>query len=139
MKTMKRIENCCGEARAAGSVYARQLATISSITHQAETTKAGSEDELEKIVHGRVDPTTSLGEQNTPILWRSGLGLGIAHKDRLVVTKVLQHKRGQVSIFSEVQQVLGVQRVDAVLGVVVDHRVGNEQRTMCVGSTIDGV
>ena len=46
---------------------------------------------------------------------------------RLVVREVLEQQCGQVTIFTKVQQVLHVQGVDAILRVVVDDLVADEQ------------
>lgn len=77
-------------------------------------------------MHSRVDPTTTLREEHTPVLGRRSLGLGIAHKDGLVVAKVLEHECRKVTILTEVEQVLGVQRVDAILGVGVYDAIGDK-------------
>lgn len=53
--------------------------------------------------------------------------MGIPDELCLVVAEVFEEKCSQVSIFTEVQQVLHVKRVHAVLRIVVDDLVGDEE------------
>ena len=46
---------------------------------------------------------------------------------------MLEQERGEVAVLAEAEQVLLVQRVDVVLGVVVDDEVGDDQRPALVG------
>jgi hypothetical protein len=57
----------------------------------------------------------------------------IPYKFGLVGREVLEHQCRQVSIFSEMKQVLEVQGIDSVLGVVVYDLVGNEERFVSIG------
>ena len=61
--------------------------------------------------------------------------MGITNELRLVRREMLQQQRRQVTIFTEVQQVLHVQCVDAVLRVVLDDLVADEQRLVRVRGT----
>jgi hypothetical protein len=57
----------------------------------------------------------------------------ITHELGLVRREVLENKSGQIPVLSEVQEVLEVERVDPVLGIIVNDLVGNEQRFVRVG------
>lgn len=45
---------------------------------------------------------------------------------------MLEEKRGQVAVLAETEQVLLVERVDVVLGVVVDDEIGDDERPALV-------
>ena len=99
-------------------------------THRetAETTELLQEDEFTEIVHRRVDPTPTLGQQDLPVVGSNGVRMGITDELGLEVREVLQQQRRHETILSEVQQVLHVQSVDTVLRVVTNDCIGNEQR-----------
>lgn len=66
-------------------------------------------------MHGRVDPTTALGEEDVPPVGRDGHGLRVGSELGLVVREVLQDERGEVAILPEREQVLLVQGVQVAL------------------------
>ena len=98
----------------------------------AEAAKLVEEDELAQIVNGGVDPAATLRQQDLPIVGSNRERMGIADELGLEEREVLEQKSRQVTILSEMQQVLRVQRVDAVLRVVLDHLVGDEERLVRV-------
>jgi hypothetical protein len=84
-------------------------------------------------VDGGVDPATTLREENLPVVGRDGVRVRVTDELGLERGEVLEEERREVPILSEVQQVLHVQRVDAVLGVVLDELVRDEERLVGVG------
>ena len=66
--------------------------------------------------------------------------MGITDELSLERREVLQQQGRKVPILSEMQQILHMQRVDAVLRVVVNELVGDEQRLVRVGcaQTVEG-
>lgn len=123
-----------------------------------ETAHVGKEHQLGKIVHGRVDPATTLREQDTPRVGCDRHGVSIGDEFGLVVREVLEDERCQVSIFTEGEQVLLVQRIEntllsqsfamssniagkgilsgaAHIGVVVDDQRTDEEWFSFVGGT----
>ena len=54
--------------------------------------------------------------------------------------EVLEQERGEVTIFSEMQKVLHVQRIDAIFRIVVDELVGDEEWLVRIrgAETIEG-
>lgn len=58
----------------------------------------------------------------------------ISHELGLMPREVLQDQGREVSIFSEMKQVLHVQSVDPILRVVVNDLVGDEERLVRVRS-----
>lgn len=85
-----------------------------------ETAELVQEDEFTEIVHGRVNPTPTLRQQNLPIIWRHCVSMSIPDELRLEVGEVLQEKCGHVTIFSKVQKILHMQRIHTILRVVLD-------------------
>ena len=59
--------------------------------------------------------------------------MGVSNEFSLVSREVLEHESSQVSVFTKIQQILQVKRVDAVLRVVVDDLVRHEQWLVGVG------
>ena len=100
----------------------------------AESTHLLQEDKLAKIVYRRVDPTPTLRQQNLPVVWRDRVRVRVPDEECLVHREVFHDQRREVSIFSEVQQILHVQRVDAVLGIVLDDLVRDEERLVGIRS-----
>lgn len=100
----------------------------------AETAQFIKEDKFAKVVHGRVDPTPPLGQQNLPVVGSHRICMSVANELRLEIREVLKKKCGEVSIFSEVQQVLHVQCVHTILRVVLDQLVGDEERFVRIRS-----
>ena len=101
----------------------------------AETAKLVQEDELGQVVHRRVDPTPTLRQQNLPVIGGDGVRMCIPNELRLEVGEVLEQQGRQVSIFTEMEQVLHVQSVDTILRVVPDDLVTDEERLVRIGGT----
>ena len=59
-----------------------------------EPTQILEKDQLRQIVHGRVDPATSLREQHRPRLGRRRAGVGVGHKLIGHGWKMFGHQRG---------------------------------------------
>ena len=86
-------------------------------------------------MHRGVDPTPTLRQQNLPVIGGDGVRMCIPNELRLEVGEVLEQQGRQVSIFTEMEQVLHVQSVDTVLRVVPDDLVTDEERLVGIGST----
>ena len=78
-------------------------------------------------MHCTVDPTTTLREQDLPVIGGNSVGVGITNELGLEHGEVLQEEGGKVSIFTKVQQVLHVESVDTVFGVVGNKLVRDEE------------
>ena len=100
----------------------------------AETAQSIEEDEFGQVVDGGIDPSTTLRQQDSPLIGGDSVRLSVPDELGLVVREVLKQQGCQVSIFTEMEQVLHMESVDAVLGVVVDDSLGNEERLVCVRS-----
>ena len=98
----------------------------------AEAAKLVKEDKFAQVGHGRVDPAATLRQQDLPVVGSNRERMGIANELSLEEREVLEQESRQVTIFSEMQQVLHVQRVDAILRIVLDKLVADEQRLVCV-------
>ena len=60
--------------------------------------------------------------------------MSVPDKLGLVVWEVLEQQGCQISIFTKMEQVLHMESVDAVLRVVIDDRLGDEEWLMGVRS-----
>ena len=78
----------------------------------AESAELVDEDELGQVVDGRVDPSSSLREQHAPLVRSDRLCERGSDERRLVLGEVLEEERGQVSILSEVKQVLQTEKCE---------------------------
>ncbi len=89
-------------------------------THRetAETTEPVEEHQFAEIMYCGVDPATTLREKHLPVVRRDGVGMCISDKLSFEVRKVLEEEGGQVAIFAEVQEILHVERVNPVFGIV---------------------
>jgi hypothetical protein len=85
-----------------------------------DSTEIGDEEEFEEVVDSRVDPSTTLTEKHPECVGDDGLADGLRTEDHFAARERPQHERREVSILSEEEQVLLVQRVDDVLRVVLD-------------------
>ena len=74
-----------------------------------------------QVVDSRVDPTTSLRQQDVELVGDDSLADSLGHKHHLAVGEVAEHERRQEAILSKKQQVLLVQRLDNVLRVFLDN------------------
>jgi hypothetical protein len=100
----------------------------------AETAQSIEEDELSQVVDGRVDPSTTLRQQDRPFIGSDGVRMSVPDELGLVVREVLKQQGCQVSIFTKMEQVLHMERVDTVLRVVVDNGLGDKEWLVGVGS-----
>lgn len=82
---------------------------------------------------GGVDPSTPLGQQHAPLVGGDSVGMGVTDELSLVVREMLQEQSRQVTIFTQMQQILLVQGVDSVLGIVADDLVRDEEGFVGVG------
>ena len=91
-------------------------------THReaAETAKLVQEDKFSKIVDSRIDPTTTLWQQNLPIIWSDRVRMSIPNELSLEVGKVFQEQRREVSIFTKMEQVLHVLGIHTILRIILD-------------------
>lgn len=69
---------------------------------ETKSTELWNKNELQKIVHSRVDPSSSLRKQYFPALGCIRLALSLGCKDSLVAGKVLHHKGRQIAILPKV-------------------------------------
>lgn len=96
-------------------------------TEAEGTAQVADEHELHQVVHGRVDPAAALREEDLELVRDGGFANGLRNEDLLAFGEGLEHEGGQVAVLAEQEQVLLVQRVDDVLGVVLDDvRVGED-------------
>ena len=86
----------------------------------AETAELIEEDKFAQVVHGRVDPTTTLGEQNPPVIGGYSERVSVADELSLEIREVFEQQCRKVTIFTKVEEVLHVQRVDSVFRVILD-------------------
>lgn len=77
-------------------------------------------------MNGRVDPSTPLRKQDLGRIGSDSLGMGVANKFGFVRREVLEYKGGQVTILTQMQEILQMKRVDAVFGIVVDDLIRYE-------------
>jgi hypothetical protein len=99
----------------------------------AETAQSIEEDEFSQVVDGGVDPSTTLREQDSPLIGSDGVCLSVPDELGLVVREVFEQQGRQVSIFTKMEQVLHMEGVDAVLRVVIDNSFGDEEWFVCIG------
>lgn len=97
-------------------------------TEAESATKIPHEDQFHEVVYCTVDPSPTLGQENLELCGDRGLADSLRHKYLLTLRECPEHQRGQVAIFAEQEQVLLVQRVDHVLGIVFDNvRIGEDR------------
>lgn len=92
--------------------------------------------QLHKIVHRRVNPSTSLRQQHLELVWYNGLAHGLRDENLLALRESLEHQRGEVSIFAKEKQVLRMQRVNNVFGVVFNNIGVGKNRDPIVLATL---
>lgn len=80
-----------------------------------------------------VDPATTLRQQNRPFIRGDSVSVSITDELRLVHWEMFQQQRRKISILAKVEEILHVQRINPVLGVILNDLVGDEQRLMGVG------
>ena len=82
----------------------------------------------------RVDPATTLREQDTALLGCHSVRFGVGAELGLERREMLHHECCQEPIF-EREQILLVQRIDIGLRVLLDDTVGDDDGPSLVGST----
>ena len=104
-------------------------------THRetAESAETVQEDQFSQVVNGRVDPSSTLRQQDRPLVWCYGEGMSVTDELGLVHREVLQEESREVTIFTKMEKVLHVEGVDSVFGIVLDDSVGDEQGLVGVG------
>ena len=80
-----------------------------------ETTHVGKEHQFSQIVNGRVDPSTTLRQQNTPRVGSNSHGVSIGDELRFVIREMLENESSEVTIFSEREQILLVKSIENTL------------------------
>lgn len=98
----------------------------------AEPKQLGQQDKLGQVMHRRVDPSTTLGQQHAVALRRDGSSLCIGTELGLERREVFEQERRQEPILAEREQVLLVQRVHERLGVLVDDPVRDDDGSALV-------
>lgn len=72
-------------------------------------------------MNGRVDPSSSLRQQNAESIWDDSLAHGLRAEDHFALGERLEHERGEIPIFTKEKQVLLVEGVDNVLRIMFDY------------------
>lgn len=97
----------------------RQFHEHDELHGEAESTaKIPDQQQFRQIVDCRVDPSSSLGQQDAEAIRDDRLANSLWTEDHLALGECLEHERCEVSIFTEQEQVLLVERVDNVLRIV---------------------
>lgn len=95
--------------------------------------EVADEEELEEVVNGRVDPSSTLREEDAERVGDDGLADSLRAEHHLALGEGLEHERRKVAILAEEQEVLLVERVDDVLRIVLnDVRVGEDGHPVAV-------
>lgn len=104
-------------------------------TEAEGTTEVADQDQLHQVVDSRVDPTATLREQNAERVGNGSLANGLGDEDLLSLGEGAEHESCQVTILTEQQKILLMQRVDDVLGVVLDDiGVGQDRNPVVLSS-----
>ena len=80
-----------------------------------ESAKVREENKLDQIVDRGINPSTTLREKNAPFIGCDGVRNSIGREFHLECGEVLHHEGCQVTIFTEREQVLLVERIDNAL------------------------
>jgi hypothetical protein len=99
----------------------------------AEAEQLWQDDKFAQIVYRRVDPSSTLGEQDLPAFRCHGMCDSIRTELGLETGEVLHQQRRQESIFTETEQILLVEGVHIRLGVLFDDTVGDDDWATFVG------
>lgn len=92
------------------------------------TTKVSYEEKLCEIVHRRVNPSASLREEYRECVGYDCLADCLGTEYHFSFGEGLEHECRKVSIFSKQKQILLVQGIDDILGVVFDNVGISEDR-----------
>src|SRR5690606_21529996 len=101
----------------------------------AETAELVHGDKFNKVVHRRVDPSSSLGQEHLPGVGSDSPCVRVKNVLGLVLAVILEQKSREVTILTQVEQILHVERVDADCRVRVDNLSTDEQRLARLSST----
>lgn len=85
-----------------------------------------NQDQFHEIVDSTVDPSSSLREKNLELIRYGGLAHSLWNEDLLSLGESSQHQSREITIFTKKEQVLLVQGVDDVFGIML-HDVGISQ------------
>lgn len=85
-------------------------------------------------MHGGVDPSAALRHEDCPAVGSDGPGVCAEDVLRLVLRVELQQQCREITILTQVQEVLHVQRIDSDFRVGLDDFFADEQRLPCFGS-----
>ena len=86
-------------------------------------------------MHRRVNPAPTLRKQHPPVIRSNSVRIGVPNGWLRLETREILEERGQVTIFTEMQEILHMQGVDAVFRVVLDELVRNERGLVRVGGS----
>lgn len=92
----------------------------------AETAQLLKEDELAKIMDCGIDPTTSLRQQDFPIVGGDSICVSVSDELGPEKREVLEKQSGEEPILSQMQQILRVKCVDPVFRVLSNDLVRDE-------------
>ena len=79
-------------------------------------------------MHSGIDPTSSLRQKDSPIIGSNCKSVSVADELRLEQGEMLQKNRCEVTILPEVKQILHMQRIDPIFGIILDDLIGNQKR-----------
>ncbi len=94
-----------------------------SHTETTETAQVLQEDELSQVVDGRIDPSSSLRQENGPCFWSRSAGIGIRYKLVRHCWEVFGHQGCQISILTKRQEILLVKRIDFTISIFRNYLV----------------
>src|SRR5690606_36567792 len=83
----------------------------------------------------RVDPATTLREQDFPSIRSGGLRVGVRNKLVRHVREMLNHQSSEVTIFTERQKILLVKSVHIAIGISFNNLVCNDERAPLIRSS----
>lgn len=92
-----------------------------------ESAKVAEENELAEIVHGRVNPSPTLREQDFELVRCYRMGDSVWSELHLEGWEVLHHDGRKVTILAQVKQILLVQRVDVHFRLVINDAIGDDE------------
>jgi hypothetical protein len=102
---------------------------------ETESTHFRNGQEFKEVMNSRIDPSSTLRQENCPTRRRDGVSDSIGRKFHLESGKVLHHQCREVSIFTQREKVLLVEGVHVRLGILVDDPAGNDDWPTLVGSS----
>jgi hypothetical protein len=106
-----------------------------SHTETAETTELLKLHELDQVMDGRVNPSSTLRQKNTPRFGSSRLTLGIGNELVGHLGEILGHQGGEVAILTEGKQVLLVKSVHITDRIVLDNTIRDDKRFTLVNTS----